>query len=135
MPEEQRVQSQTLALLGLIVLCLFWLLAPSVKALFEPAGEDVAHPAIRATAMPPVLLWFVGAPILFAARSVTLRRPELFGARIVWALGCVLLLLHIAVAFHLGHGWSHAAAWEHTRQAGGYGDGVFVNYAFALVWL
>ena len=30
---------------------------------------------------------------------------------------------------------SHAAAWEHTRQVGGYGDGIFVNYAFALVWL
>jgi hypothetical protein len=47
----------------------------------------------------------------------------------------VLLLLHIAVAFHLGHGWSHEAAREHTRQVGGYGDGIFVNYAFALVWL
>ncbi|WP_171469124.1 hypothetical protein [Frigoriglobus tundricola] len=53
----------------------------------------------------------------------------------MWTLGCALLLVHIAVAFHLGHGWSHQMAWEHTRQVGGYGDGIFVNYVFALVWL
>jgi hypothetical protein len=52
-----------------------------------------------------------------------------------WLFGSLLLVEHVVTAFHLGHGWSHAAAWEHTRRVGGYGDGVFVNYAFVLVWL
>lgn len=36
---------------------------------------------------------------------------------------------------HAGHGWSHAAAYRHTAEAGGFGAGVYVNYLFAAVWL
>ena len=42
------------------------------------------------------------------------------------------LCVHVAVAFHLGHGWSHAAALNTPATVGGYGDGIFVNYAFVL---
>ncbi len=59
----------------------------------------------------------------------------MFGLRVTWTLGCVLLLHHIAVAFHAGHDWSHEAAWNHTRQVGGYGDGIYVNYLFTIVWV
>jgi hypothetical protein len=70
--------------------------------------------------------------------SYLIRRPESsvpVALRVFWPLGCAMLFLHIAIAFHLGHGWSHQDAWEHTKQVGGYGNGIFVNYAFALVWL
>lgn len=99
------------------------------KVFTAPVETDIGHPAIRASALGPVVLWCLGWPVAFANAA----RASV--ARIPWAAGSVLLLLHIAVAFHLGHGWSHAAAWEHTKQVGGYGDGIFVNYLFALVWL
>jgi hypothetical protein len=61
-------------------------------------------------------------------------------ARRLWTLGFVLALLHVALAFHLRHGWSHAAALAETaRQTEEllgfrFGGGVYVNYAFLAVW-
>jgi hypothetical protein len=109
------------------------LLARPLRALGEPAGNDPADPAIAASAVGPVMVWCCCWPL-------ALMRPD--GARagrwtipFAWSLGCVLLWLHVAVAFHLGHGWSRAAAWQHTQWAGGFGDGIYVNYAVMLVWL
>jgi hypothetical protein len=45
-----------------------------------------------------------------------------------------MLLVHIAAAFHVAHGWSHAAAYEHTERTAGVGEGIFVNYLVGLVW-
>ncbi len=61
-------------------------------------------------------------------------------ARSIWSAGCLLMLLHLACAFHFYHGWSHAHAMQHTadeteRLIGWrFGAGVFFNYAFALIW-
>jgi len=52
-----------------------------------------------------------------------------------WALGCGLLAVHFAAAFHLAHGWSHADAYRQTEETAGFGVGVFVNYAFGTIWL
>ena len=129
MADAQRVQFPDLIIaVAAVVLPTFVLFSPA-RAFAEPATTDVTNPAIRDSALWPVFFWALGWPIALAKRG---RIP---GVRITWTLGCLVSLLHIAVAFHLGHGWSHAAAWEHTRQVGGYGDGIFVNYAFALVWL
>jgi hypothetical protein len=100
-----------------------------VVALREPAGTNPKDALISLSAVPPVVLWVTCWPLAFARRRAG---PP---GRLCWAIACVLLWVHIAVAFHLGHGWSHRAAWEHTRAVGGYGDGIFVNYAFAVVWL
>ena len=62
-------------------------------------------------------------------------------ARILWTCGCVLALAHMAAAFHWKHHWSDSAAYEHvlvrTRETTGFesGLGVYVNYAFAFLWL
>jgi hypothetical protein len=62
-------------------------------------------------------------------------------ARWLWTLGCGLYLLHVACAFHFFHGWSHAAAFEHTADqtaavVGWYwGGGLWVNYAFTALWV
>ena len=62
-------------------------------------------------------------------------------ARWLWTIGCIVLLIHIAAAFHIVHGWSHAAAYEHvlqrTRDSTGLasGIGLYVNYGFALLWV
>src|SRR5207244_1221257 len=49
-----------------------------------------------------------------------------------WGLVC--FLVHVAAAFHYDHHWSHAEAFEHTRQVSGVGEGIYFSYLFALVW-
>lgn len=141
MAEATPDQSQTF-MLWFMVLLLFTvfpysLLAPSVRALCEPVGNDPANPAVKESAKWVVFVW-VGASLSLAfgkPRDVQVARRLLrIAVQLSWSFGCALLLLHIAIAFHLGHGWSHEAAWEHTKQVGGYGDGIYVNYVFALVW-
>jgi len=62
-------------------------------------------------------------------------------ARIAWTLGAGFALLHVLAAFHIHHGWSHAAAVaetaRQTEEALGMrvGAGVYVNYAFLAVWI
>ena len=46
-----------------------------------------------------------------------------------------MCFLHIAVAFHLAHAWSHEAALAHVEAASRFGAGLYVNYLFAAVWL
>lgn len=62
-------------------------------------------------------------------------------ARWAWSVGCVIFLLHVAAVFEFQHHWSHAAAWEHTRertlQTTGWnsGFGLWLNYLFAAWWV
>ena len=60
---------------------------------------------------------------------------------VCWAAGCALYVSHVICAFEYSHDWSHAAAVEHTaletdRVVGvRRGEGVWVNYAFTLIWI
>jgi hypothetical protein len=131
MAEPAPVQSPYRAARGVLgVLVTAALLLIAGRTLFEPVGTDATSREIKFSAHMPVLFWCLSWPFM-----LTRRRREHVAFPAVWTMGCLLLWVHIALAFHLGHGWSHQAAWEHTRQVGGYGDGIFVNYTFALVWL
>ena len=55
-------------------------------------------------------------------------------ARLTWTFGCAIYLIHVALAFHYFHGWSHAAALEHVRQASGFGEGLYFSHLFSVVW-
>jgi hypothetical protein len=78
-----------------------------------------------------------GATGLLLARH---RREWWPPARIAWTLGCCAYLAHVYCAFEFYHGWSHASAFEETarqtRETVGWevGEGLFVSYAFTLVW-
>jgi hypothetical protein len=39
------------------------------------------------------------------------------------------------MAFHFYHHWSHADAFEHTRQVSGTGEGIFASYLFTWIWI
>jgi hypothetical protein len=62
-------------------------------------------------------------------------------ARWLWTCGCAVYVAHVAAAFHWVHQWSHAAAYEHvlarTNEMTGFasGIGLYVNYAFGILWL
>lgn len=112
-PPDQRIP------LAVRVCFALYPLTPLVYLIEQPVAADPTNPSIRFSAVPVVALWCVGV----------------CGNLTAWRLGAVACAAHVCAAFHLGHGWSHAAAWEHTREAGGFGDGVFVNYALVVVWL
>jgi len=79
-----------------------------------------------------------------AAECVRLGNREgsraVTAARSLWTAACVLAFLHVALAFELRHGWSHAAALDDTaRQTEELlgvrvGGGIFANYLFLAVF-
>ncbi|WP_182865913.1 hypothetical protein [Stieleria mannarensis] len=84
--------------------------------------------------------WFVGS---FARRrdagvgNPTWQTVYCFA----WLFGSVMIAFHILASYGLAYGWSHEAAIEATaeesEQVTGIraGWGVYVNFAFAAVWL
>jgi hypothetical protein len=70
-----------------------------------------------------------------------LKRPMLSNALIAWLArgiytwACAIYFLHLVLAFHLGHAWSHGHAVEHVEERSGFGPGIFVSHAFSLLWL
>lgn len=82
-----------------------------------------------------VVAW-AGAEVL---KRVSPERPD--AARILWTGGALLLAIHVAIAFHSRHAWSHDAAYAATAaQSEAFtglaaGWGLYLNYALALLWL
>jgi hypothetical protein len=62
-------------------------------------------------------------------------------ARLAWTAGCGVYLVHVGLAFHFLHHWSHTAAVAHTARRTfevvgmNWGGGIYVNYAFTALWL
>ena len=58
----------------------------------------------------------------------------------IWTFGFLVFLMHVAAAFQFQHGWSHAAAYRHTAEQTAavtgwhWGGGLYVNYAFTVLW-
>jgi hypothetical protein len=63
------------------------------------------------------------------------------GARRCWFAGSIALAIHVGLAMHFHHDWSHAAAVTETaRQTAdrfglSWGGGVWFNYALVAWWL
>jgi hypothetical protein len=55
-------------------------------------------------------------------------------ARNLWTLSFVTYAVHVALAMHHYHHWSHAHAVEHTRQVAGIGEGIYASHLFGLWW-
>jgi hypothetical protein len=79
--------------------------------------------------------WAVGEVLM--GRSAAADRV----ARASWTVAVGLALLHVWLAFELVYAWSHEAAIEATvRQAAdrfgtGWRGGIYLNYAFLVIWL
>jgi hypothetical protein len=97
-----------------------------VASWFWPAEPSLRHPGIYITAFVVMIAWAWGSAELLLKSNA---------AKWVWLSGSFLLFNHIAAAFHFGHAWSHQNAIEHTRQMSGVAEGLYVNYAFAMLWL
>jgi hypothetical protein len=55
-------------------------------------------------------------------------------ARWCWTWGWLVFVIHVGLAFHFLHHWSHAEAFDHVRKESGFGPGIFVSYLFSAAW-
>jgi hypothetical protein len=114
-----------------------WLLLLAVSLVGPPSADAEALGDFRIRATIRVALLFYA---LAAALMLRLRRPEWAAtgrgqlARWCWTLAWVAYLVHLAMAFHHYHHWSHADAVKHTRDVSGVGEGIYVSHLFTLLW-
>lgn len=100
------------------------------------AGESLMRWSVR-IAVACVYFRFLVRLRSGAAGSGAPRGIELW----LWAIGLLLYLCHVALAFQFVHHWSHNEAWQHTAAetaelTGVFrGDGIWANYAFSLIWV
>jgi hypothetical protein len=95
-------------------------------------GDDLTRYTVRLA-----LLYYAAALTLM----LRLRGPEWLArrgrgrlARCCWTLGWAAFVVHLGMAFHHFHHWSHDDAVERTREVSGFGEGVYVSDLFALAW-
>jgi hypothetical protein len=94
-------------------------------------GDDLIRHTIRLS-----LAFYVAA----AGLMLFLQPAEWSGigrgnlARWCWSLAWVTYVIHVGMAFHFYHGWSHADAIRHTEEVSGFGPGIYVSHFFTLVW-
>lgn len=121
--------------MGLILLWILLLAAilatPYLLHSSDP-GDDLTRNTVRLG-----LLYYVLATSLM----LLLRREEWTGvtgrgrsARWCWTLAWGAYLIHVVMAFHYFHDWSHAKAVEHVEQTSGFGEGIYFSYLFTLLW-
>jgi hypothetical protein len=55
-------------------------------------------------------------------------------ARLSWTLAWLAYAVHVALAFHFYHHWSHAAAVQHVRERSSFGWGILASHLFTLAW-
>jgi hypothetical protein len=112
-------------------LLLFATLAASL--LGANAGDALTRNTIRLS-----LIWYAAALFLM----MKLRRGDWSAdsaigksARWCWTWGVTSYVVHVAMAFHFFHHWSHADAYAHTESVSGFGAGVFGSYLFTCLWV
>jgi hypothetical protein len=96
------------------------------------AGESLTRNTVRVS-----LGWYFASLMLMIRMGTgdrTGTTPIGRLARWCWTWGAVWFLVHVGFAFHFYHHWSHAEAFERTRQISGVGEGLYVSYLFGLVW-
>jgi hypothetical protein len=102
-------------------------------ALQSPSlGDDLIRNTIRVS-----LLYYAAAVALMTYLQPgewTAQSTRGATARLFWTLAWVAFLVHLVMAFHHAHHWSHAAAVQHTEDVSGFGPGIYVSHLFSLVW-
>lgn len=100
-------------------------------------SEPTALLAVRGPIWLSALLYF--SAVCLRCTGPAARPGQ--GYRRLWVLACAAYLAHAVAAFALYHGWSHTRALEHaarrTYEVTGWcwSGGVYVNYAFTVLWL
>jgi hypothetical protein len=109
----------------------------SIPVFHVPGQMDSGELLTRST------VWMALSCYVASELSMAIR-PGRERASVSWLLnaaGCVFFFAHVVFAFHYYYHWSHAAAYAETarqsKEMTGWdsGDGLYVNYIFAIVWI
>ena len=98
-----------------------------------PLGEALTRWTIRLA-----VACYLGRLAIDARGTSSLAADRM--ARGFWTAGYVLFIAHVALAFEVFHGWSHAEAYAHTARRTEdvvglkWGGGLYVNYAIIALW-
>ena len=101
---------------------------------------DSPHGATIVTAWLCVAAYVISYVLSFLERSTEGRNASSKIWRAGWTTGCLLLAVHVAIAFHFEHDWSHSAAFEHTAEKTlkttglDWGGGLYFNWLLLLLW-
>lgn len=96
------------------------------------SGEQLLVWSIRAA-----VACYIGRLLIDASAQSPAKQSW---ARWLWTIGFAAYVIHVAAAFHFIHHWSHDSAYRHTAEQTkamtGFdsGAGLYVNYAFTLLW-
>lgn len=99
----------------------------------SPVGEALTRNTVRLA-----LAWYaVSLLVLLRLTPDDWAMQTLRGrvARWCWTVGCISFVVHVAIAFHFYHDWSHAHAFERTREDSGIGEGIYLSYVFTGLWI
>lgn len=100
--------------------------------LTKAPGDALVRNTIRLS-----LAWYTTAlGLMIRLRAADWTAQTLVGqtARWFWTWAWLVYVVHVALAFHYVHHWSHAEAFEHVRKESGFGPGIFVSYLFTALW-
>ena len=98
----------------------------------ERYGDDLVRGSVRLA----LLYYTIAACFMLTMRPSDWWPVSLRGrlARVFWCAAYAAYLIHLAMAFHYYHHWSHADAVDHTREVSGVGEGIYVSHLFTLLW-
>jgi hypothetical protein len=114
-----------LVLLAVVLAVPYWTDSPTL-------GDDWTRHTVRLA-----LLYYTAAATLMlllrpAEWQIASGRGRL--ARWYWTLAWMTYVVHLGMAFHHYHQWSHANAVRHTHEVSGFGEGIYVSHLFTLLW-
>jgi hypothetical protein len=112
------------------------LLAAVLAAPFWRHPDNPGDDLVRHTVRLALAYWAAALALLVGLAPGDWRADSGRGrlARWCWTLAWLTYLVHLAMAFHFYHHWSHADAIEHTERVSGFGPGIYVSHFFTLVW-
>ncbi|HEY1375603.1 MAG TPA: hypothetical protein VGF55_02355 [Gemmataceae bacterium] len=121
-----------------LALILIWLAALAVLFAWPSltgsptVGDDLTRHTVRVA----LAYYAAAAWLMLGLRPADWRADTSRGrfARWCWTLAWAAFVVHVGVAFHFYHHWSHAEAVAHVRERSGVGEGVFASYLFTLAW-
>jgi hypothetical protein len=103
------------------------------RLLATDVGDALTRNTVRLS-----LAWYAVALFLMMQLAINdWAATSAFGqlARWCWTLALVCFLVHLVMAFHYYHHWSHSHAYERTRRIAGIGEGLYFSYLFTWLWM
>jgi hypothetical protein len=126
-----RARALVLLPVGWAVLLVVVFLAPRLYPSAN-AGDDLTRNTVRES----LLFWLAAVWLMLGLDAAGWRAETITGksARLCWTLAWLAYLIHLAMAMHYYHGWSHADAMRHVDEVSGFGPGIFFSHLFTLLW-